>query len=162
MTPFLPVFSQRTYVIASISAAIAILVGVLLFQAGAQLARALNSNPSSAAPENNTVYLAPQNGVASSTEKLAIQEVHIANNGLTLLRNARVLSVSGSMIRVRMTWGAADFTWIIQTSYSTKFMSAEGEKVSASDIRIGDTVTVTGKIAQNGKEPTVNADIVRK
>ena len=91
-----------------------------------------------------------------------VREVHIANNGLTLLRGARVLSVSGSTVVVGMTWGASEFTWAVQTNYGTKFFNEQGEKDSLANIHVGDIVTVTGKISQGGVKPFVSADIVRK
>lgn len=156
----LQIFSQRIYIVASISVALAVLAGVLLYQARAPLANALGYNSVARSVSPNTVYLS--GATASTTPKAFTREVHIANNGLTLLRGAHVISISGNVIRVGMTWNSLDFTWQIQTSYSTKFVNSEGEKMSANDIRIGDIVTVTGNLAQNGREPIVNADIVRK
>ncbi len=158
----LPIFSQRAYTIAAISAAAAVLAGLLFYQASTPLARALDSN-SPKTDSANTVYLSPD-GAATTTaaQQNPPVEVHIAANGLTLLRGVRVLSVSGNTIKVGMTWGSSDFTWLVQTDFSTKFVNAEGEKESSANIHIGDTVTVTGKIARGGGTPVVDADIVRK
>lgn len=38
-----------------------------------------------------------------------VLEIHIANNGVVLLRDARVVSVDGDDIRVALSWGHVDF-----------------------------------------------------
>ncbi len=157
----LPIFSQRIFVIAAISASVAVAGGLLLYQGYIPLAHALGSD-SPPTTSVNTVYLNPSAAATSTPKADPVREVHIANNGLTLLRGARVLSVSGNTIVASMTWGASEFTWMVQTSYATKFLNAEGEKSSAAEIHAGDIVTVTGKIAQGGVKPFVSADIVRK
>ncbi len=159
----LPIFSQRVFVIASISAVAAILAGLLLYQIDTPLARALgHSAGAGVSSANNTVYLSGAGAAASTTTvENPVLEVHIAANGLVLLRGARVLSVSGSTLRVGMTWGSSDFTWLIQTTSATKFLNAHGEPETASSLRIGDIVTVTGKVARGGGEPLINAEFVR-
>lgn len=89
-------------------------------------------------------------------------EVHIANNGLMLLRGARVLSISGSTIHVGMSWGSSDFTWAVETNYNTTFLTSKGEKEALGNVGVGDTVTVTGQLSGSGTEPTIDADVVRE
>lgn len=158
----LQLLSQRVFVIAAISATAAVAGGLLLYQGYSPLAQAL-SNTSGPVSSANSVYLSAA-AASSSTPVVAdpIREVHIANTGLTLLRGARVLSVSGSTVNVGMTWGASEFTWAVQTNYGTKFFNEQGEKDLLANIHIGDIVTVTGKISQGGVKPYINADIVRK
>lgn len=156
----LPIFSQRIYAFAAAAVALTVATGLFLYQVQTPLAHAFGYGTAvSASPD--TVYLSGNAAAASTTTETSMHEVHIAANGLTLLRGARVLSVSGNTIEVGMTWGSSDFTWTVRTGFSTKFLSAEGEKQSATDIHIGDSVTVTGKIAQGGGKPTIDADIVR-
>ncbi len=157
----LPLFSQKIYAIASISVVSVVVTGLFLYQAQTPLAHALGYGAvASASP--NTVYLSGNAAAASTTVETPIREVHIANTGLTLLRGARVLSISGSTIEVGMTWGSSDFTWSVQTHFGTKFLNAAGEKESVTNIHIGDVVTVTGKIVEGGMRSVVSADIVRK
>ncbi|MDO8576133.1 MAG: hypothetical protein Q7R90_02360 [bacterium] len=155
------IFSQRIFVVAALTATVAVAGGLLLYQGYSPLAQAL-SNTSGPVSSANSVYLSAAAASSSTPVADPIREVHIANTGLTLLRGARVLSVSGNTFVVGMTWGASEFTWTVQTAYSTKFFNAEGEKVSAADIHAGDIVTVTGKISQGGVKPFINADVVRK
>src|SRR3989344_6366466 len=153
--------SQRIFVVAAISATATVAGGLLLYQGYLPVARAFGSG-SPTTNSANVVYLAPNAAATSTPPKDPVREVHIANTGLTLLRGARVLSASGNTIVVGMTWGASEFTWVLQTNYATKFLNPEGEKASAADIHAGDIVTVTGKISQGGVKPFVSADIVRK
>ena len=159
----LPIFSQRIFVIAAISATSAVLAGLFFYQVGAQpLSRVFGYG---AASSGNTVYLSGDTAAAaaaSSTEESSTFEVHIANNGLTLLRGARVLSVSGSTIRVGMSWGSSDFSWKVQTTGNTKFFGPKGEKETSNDIHIGEVVTITGMIERGGAEPLINAQFVRE
>lgn len=155
------IFSQRIFVVAAITATVAIAGGLLLYRGYSPLAQAL-SNSSGPVTSANSVYLSAAAASSTSPQKDPVREVHIANTGLTLLRGARVLSISGSTVHVGMTWGVSEFTWAVETNYGTKFFSMQGEKDSLANIHVGDIVTVTGKISQGGVKPFVSADIVRK
>lgn len=89
-------------------------------------------------------------------------EVHIANNGLTLLRGARVLSISGTTIRVGMAWQSSTFTWTLETNYNTRFVAQSGEKATLADITTGDVVMVTGTLRAGGSEPAIDTDYLRQ
>ena len=155
------IFSQRIFVVAAVTATVSIAGGLLLYQGYSPLAQAL-SNTSGPVTSANSVYLSAAAASSSTPVADPIREVHIANTGLTLLRGAQVLSVSGTTVHVGMTWGASEFTWAVQTNYGTKFFNEQGEKDSLANIHVGDIVTVTGKISQGGVKPFVSADIVRK
>ena len=155
------IFSQRIFVVAAVTATVSVAGGLLLFRGYSPLAQAL-SNSSGPVTSANSVYLSAAAASSSTPVADPVREVHIANNGLTLLRGARVLSVSGSTVVVGMTWGASEFTWTVETSYSTKFFNAQGEKALRANVQVGDSVTVTGKSSQGGVKPFVSADIVRK
>lgn len=99
--------------------------------------------------------------VATSTKSMPMREVHIANNGLMLLRGATVTSLSGSTIHISMSWGGTDFKWAINTTSATKFLTSGGEKGTRADIQVGDTIGVTGMISSGGSEPTIDAAFVR-
>lgn len=157
----LPPFSQKSLVVTAIAAASIMLGGLLFFKTPAPLVNALSSS-SSQTNAANTVYLSSNAATTTKSVDTPIQEVHIANTGLILLRGARVLSVSGSTIEVGMTWDSSEFTWSVQTNFSTKFMNAKGEKESVTTIHIGDVVTVTGNVVRGGMRPIINANIVRK
>ncbi len=94
---------------------------------------------------------------------MPILEVHIANNGIILLRYARVISITGNDIRVAMSLDTVDFTWLIQTSAyrGTTFLKSRNEKAELADIQVDDLITVNGKLVSSGAEPIIDAQIVR-
>jgi hypothetical protein len=96
-------------------------------------------------------------------------EMHIANNGLVLLRSARVVAVHGTTIAVSTAWGSTDFRWIVLTdassyethNFGTRFLNRDGQEISPQDVHAGDYVTITGMLDASAQEPTLNADSVR-
>ena len=154
----------RKVVIATIVGAVSLmLTGVFVYEVYAQpIITAHNSAPL-AASRGGTVYLAPssQAAAAAPSQSAPIIEVHIANDGLTYLRGAHVISVSGSTIRTEITLGAGAFVWNIETGYNTQFYNQNGAKVGLSDIQPGDYLSVTGKLSSAGIAPGVTADVIR-
>ena len=88
-----------------------------------------------------------------------MKEFHIANNGMVLIRGARVLSVSEDTIRVGISWGTSDFIWNVIMDPATKFVSEDGLTTTLESVQYGDTVTVTGMLSETNT--TVAADFVR-
>ena len=96
-------------------------------------------------------------------------EVHVANNGLTLLRGAKVLSVDGTTLTLGMAWGSATFTWTVHTNatnsgthaYGTRFLDRSGNPSSLENISAGSLVTVTGMLDGDATVSTLDADTVR-
>lgn len=101
-------------------------------------------------------------GDVSTAMDTPVQEVHIANNGLMLLRGARVVSKYGSTVRVAMKWGTAEFTWSIWTDSSTNVFAADGQKETLKEVQTGDIVTITGQLLAGGTEPKVLAQFIRE
>lgn len=158
------IFSRRIFIAAAISTAALFLAGLFLYTANAQsLPLKYNASVAGGA-SSGTVYLSAsgQPAVATSTKKAPMLEVHIANNGLMLLRGATVISNSRGTIRVGMVWGSADFTWTVKTDFGTKYLTSKGEKETLEDIEVGDIVTITGMLTESGAEPTINAEHVRE
>jgi len=97
------------------------------------------------------------------------KEIHIANDGLVLLRGARVMSVSGTALTLGMSWGSSTFTWVVNTAassygahdYGTRIIDQSGNKIDLQTIPVGGFVTVTGMFDSNASVPTLNADTVR-
>ena len=96
-------------------------------------------------------------------------ELHIADNGLILLRSAKVSSIVGSTITLETDWGATKFNWTVHTDasqydshkFGTKFLTRDGTPMTMYDLQVGDLVTVTGALEQNASSFVVNADAVR-
>jgi hypothetical protein len=91
-----------------------------------------------------------------------MQEVHIANNGMMLLRGATVVSIDADIIRVAMDFGPSHFTWQIQNNSGTKFTSSSGVAESRADIKTGDMITVTGTLVYGGNDPLIHAVYIRE
>jgi len=166
--PLLPLhvfwFSHRIIIAATISAASFLLAGVFLYQGNVQaLAQRIKitaSQPSS----DSKVYLDASGieSIPAVAEKASMREMHISNNGLILLRGTRVISISGSVVRVGMAWDDASFTWTIKTDSRTDFFTSEGEKTTLTGIHVDDVVTLTGRLISGGAEPTIHAEFVRQ
>jgi hypothetical protein len=107
--------------------------------------------------------------VASAASTTAPLEVHIANNGLVLLRNAQVIAINGDTLTVSTAWGSTNFRWLVRTNsstyethhFGTDFLTRDGQTLSIQDIAVGDVVIVTGMLDSTTQEPTLNADVVR-
>ena len=160
MTPFY--FAPNRITVAAFSVAV-VAVGLLILHPMRINASSttLPAIPNTGAPAEsaNTVYLSgnpPTQPVVAVT-----QEVHIANNGLTLLRGAHITAVSPDTIEVALSWGGAQFTWNVHTAFGTELMDGTGKKVQMNSFHVGDTVTVTGKLQNSGSIPNVVAQYIR-
>jgi len=157
--------SNRIAILAAISAAVILFAGVLLYQVQAQSLLTVFNTGEVMSTAPGTVSLGgTQNGPApTSVAAVPAQlEMHIANNGLVLLRGARVIAISGSTIDVMMAFGLTNFTWAVQTTMNTNFLTPQGAKGSLGDIHVGAFVTVTGMLAGNDTEPALSAQYVRE
>ena len=100
-------------------------------------------------------------GTIAYAESAPNLEVHIANNGFVLIRNATISSISGTTIEARIAWGSSTLTWEVQTNGKTDFVLSNGEKGALSGLTEGDTITITGELDPTLMEPTVIAETVR-
>lgn len=106
---------------------------------------------------------------AAASRHLRPLEMHIANNGLILLRSARVVAVDGKTITVSTTWGSAEFVWLIRTNatrfesrdFGTRFIGRDNQKSALGEVRVGTLVTINGTLDSTAKEPTIDADAFR-
>ena len=143
---------RRICIVIGVALASLLLVGVFFYIAHAQ--------PLLVVQASTVKYLIISPASAERGVKIPMLEVHIANNGLMLLRGATVISNSFGVIQVSMKWGFADFVWRVQTTSGTKFFTSKGEKETEDDIAIGDIVTVTGILISSGEEPTIVAQFM--
>ncbi len=112
---------------------------------------------------------AAAHGQVATTKPARPMELHIADNGLVLLRSARIASIEGSTITLSTAWGSTNFTWVVHTNassygtreFGTKFLTREGQKIALSNLQIGELVTITGTLADGAQSPTVEAQTVR-
>ena len=164
-TPRLFPFSRRIFIGATVSVVSLVLAVVLFYKVYAQTLPAEDSASSVESVPLGTVYLSDSGQTAARvapTEEATMREVHIANNGLMLLRGATVISNVRGTIRVSMEWGSADFTWEVKTDSDTRFVTSKGEKGTLADIQTGNSITVTGQLTGSGAEPTIEANFVRE
>lgn len=96
-------------------------------------------------------------------------EVHIANNGLVLLRSARVLASGTDSMTVSTAWGASVLRWTLQTHgrdyatrhFGTRFLDSKGADIPVGRIHVGDLVTVTGMLDATASEAVIITDSIR-
>lgn len=155
---------RRIFIIAAVSVILFSVTGFSLYQARAQFP--VNG------PASGGSY--PFAAAASSSAKTGIEpyayspqmapmlEIHIANNGLTLLRGAKVVSLSSDTLSVITAWDSANFTWEIRTDYFTKIFTSKGAKETLADVQVGDIITVSGQLIKGGAEPIIDAQFVRE
>lgn len=107
------------------------------------------------------VAVGPQEVVPIPIKKVPLQEVHIANNGMALLRGVRVKSLGTDTLTVETLWESGNFTWNIETYQFTKFLNSKGEPSEWKEIHEGDTVTINGILTNGGGSPALKADFIR-
>lgn len=78
-------------------------------------------------------------------------------NGVTMVRGATVISVSGYVITARTSWGSASIDWTIQTTGSTRFSPNLGSADSIKAIKPGDVIGFSGEVDTSKSTLTVDA-----
>lgn len=143
---------RGVFVVAIVVSALFLGGGMLLYKTNAQL------------PVYKTDEVLPKKeGDISSRGNGSMREVHIANNGLMLLRGAQIVSISENTIRVSMEWDSIYFVWEVHTKpFSTEFITAKGKKGALADLRTGDILTITGQLTKNGTESIIDAQFIRE
>lgn len=155
---------NKIYILAFIPTSFILIFGLIQYRADAKL----SSNNFQTDHTNNitlsSIVKVPLNTAivgTSSSELAPMREVHIANNGLLLLRGAKVISIKDNKFIVVMLWDNFNYSWDIETHLSTGFTDGQGKKITINKIGIGDYLTVTGNIIKSGEITTVDALFVR-
>ena len=107
------------------------------------------------------VPAAPQKQQVSAVAETPMREVHIANNGLVLLRDAYVVSISRYDIVVRMQWDETEFDWNVSTLNEPHVLTRKGEISEQKIIHVGSRVTVTGKLNTRLQGTGIDAEYIR-
>ncbi|HBD25091.1 MAG TPA: hypothetical protein DEV73_03550 [Candidatus Zambryskibacteria bacterium] len=118
---------------------------------------------------SSTEIVTAQEPESVSSVSTSIMEVHIANNGMVLLRGAKVESVSGTSIMVSTSWDNTKLQWTINTNgsdygerhFGTNFFDSKGNKIDVKDLHKGNIISVSGVFNTNEVGLTVKADTVR-
>lgn len=113
------------------------------------------------APTGTTVAHAASVAV-TSTSAAPIREMHIANNGLVLLRGGVITQITDRTIRLSIEWGGIDFQWDVLTDMNTSFFSKDGNKQTLAALHPGEYLSsVTGQLVAGAAGPTIDAAFVR-
>ncbi len=123
---------RNQYAIRTIRATFALLAGLLLFSWSANIASA------------DTVG-----------------QISIAGNGQTMIKNARVESISGNSLTISIAWGATSLEWRVETSGSTTFYPRMESHEVLKLIKVGDIVSITGTLDVVEAKPTILASVLR-
>lgn len=92
----------------------------------------------------------------------------IAPSGQIIAKGARVIAVTGNVLTVETTWGAAKISWTLQTTGSTKFTPDLGSTATVNSMKPGQTISFSGTISPGSAKPTVlaaslkNDDLIRE
>lgn len=142
---------QKTLRVSAFSAGAVLLLGLVMFNLQNPEVSKINvdSAPAVAAASSSPSAISP------------ILGINIANDGSVVVRGARVVEVSDNTITADISWGSAGFVWIAETSRITKFINNQGQKQTIADVKVGDIVTITGKLIKSGERFTADARFVR-
>lgn len=88
-------------------------------------------------------------------------EVHISNNGKTLVRGAKVTAVATNSITATTTWGANIVTWTVTTDSNTKLIRRYGGSSAMTEIAVGDFISFQGTLSSSASGMTVLAKTVK-
>lgn len=79
-------------------------------------------------------------GVAIAAETMP-QSISVNPEGRVVIQNAELTSVSGDTLKVKV-WG---MEWTVATSGETRFLSRGGDRMTVSDLKVGDVLRVLCK-----------------
>lgn len=88
-------------------------------------------------------------------------EIHIFDEGMVLVRGAKVTAVSGSVISAATVFGSTNLMWTINVTDSTNFVQRSNKQSNLSDISVGDFVSFKGDLVTTASTLTVNAKILK-
>ncbi|HYF10303.1 MAG TPA: DUF5666 domain-containing protein [Candidatus Paceibacterota bacterium] len=88
-------------------------------------------------------------------------EVRMAHNGDVTVRGAKVTAIGNGSLTAVSTWGNISLTWTVLTDSSTKFVTKGDKNSTLSGIKVGDSVSFSGKLASTGTAFSVNAKVIK-
>lgn len=142
---------QKIFKFSAVSAGVVLSLGIIAF----------NIQSPTFFKTRSTIPIVAAASSESTTTPLMLG-INIANNGSVLLRGARVTDVFGRTIQTNLSWASADFTWTVEAPNNAKFFDHKGQKQTISDIKVGDIVTVTGKLVSKNNKMVISAEFVRE
>jgi hypothetical protein len=98
----------------------------------------------------------------SVNRQVVTPELRLNSNGTILVRGMQVTALEPSVIRATFMYGSFQMPMVIQTTAGTMFWDRAGlNRISLSDISVGDTLSFSGVVRMQGNNPTVMALVVR-
>lgn len=89
-------------------------------------------------------------------------EVHIGDDGMALVRGAKVTGISGNTISATTSWGSVVLNWSVVTDSNTQFVRRFGGASSVSEISVNDFISFNGAVLTTTASPiTVQAKVVK-
>lgn len=147
--------------------AVAVSMGILLFSIAyyvystkIQPARSAFASTATAA---GAIQVAPSAKMNSTSNVYTpILEVHIAHNGLSLIRGARVTQVLNNAVIAMSDWGDFHSEWNVYVNSDTKFFNRDGTPGSTTAINVGDYISITGDLRGTVSKPQIIAQFIHK
>ena len=88
-------------------------------------------------------------------------DVHVNAGGKVHLSGAKVLSVSGNTLTLRVTFGSLNMDWTVVADSNTKVNREHGGTAVMGDIKVGDVVNVQGMLDTTSSSPKVLATHIK-
>jgi hypothetical protein len=76
----------------------------------------------------------------------ANSEVHITTDGKASVSGVKIMQLAGSTFFTRLYWGNAYVRMLVKTNTKTKFLRGTGEATTISEIKVGDSLEMTGEL----------------
>lgn len=139
------------------------LAGALLaiVLSGIALKISFESPRTPAVPATGVVEGVGEEATTTSPQPAPSLGLHIANNGLTYIEGAKVVSISRSSMTVSSDWGGAELVWNVRLNGKTRFIASDGEKTDFENFEKGDYVNVTGDFISATPQLSLEAETVR-
>lgn len=87
---------------------------------------------------------------SNSNSRIEAPSVAMSTEGKVLVKQAKVTSVSGSVINASVTLGSGTLSWTVTTDSATKFYNRTGSAGVIGDIAVNDLITFGGDLQGNG------------
>lgn len=109
-----------------------------------------------------TLGIAAVNAESNDTTAVkAKSELQISASGQVLLRNAKVTSVSNGTLGTTVSFGSTTLAVAVKTDSGTQFVRSNGRHATSSDVKVGDTINVSGSLDLAASTLTVKARVVK-
>lgn len=88
-------------------------------------------------------------------------EVHVNDNGKTLVRGAKVMAISGGTINATTVWGGVALNWTVLADANTQFINHFDGRTMLAEIKVGDMISFRGQLVTTGTGLSVQAETLK-